>query len=330
MGKTIRNKKGQYAGSIGDGKTPPFSPTVSSSAKTVEREASPVSTVESVWEAYQSGLAGPHPFEVWEREPTFGICGQCGKNPQHEIHDTRPTDTADITRSPRYAPYADAVWNWTLAHGGISHSMGGTGYRQSVVARMHIEVCGINKNVSTPPQMSEQGEFAGTGEPYNIVEVSAATITCNCRFINRQTWIVAGEKSVNEIVFDVVNAGDTTQENIPEPGPLSEAPVASWWREEWLNTVADEDRDYAENVVVPALWKAHYAQKNIDPLGGRWFGRSEEDFQKIVWELTLQDLATDRPPRGYDIPRYRQLLAPWKGIPESGLDYGTMRKFQLS
>jgi hypothetical protein len=208
--------------------------------------------------------------------------------------------------------------------------MGGTGYRQSVIARMHLEVCGINKNVSTPPQISEQGEFAGTGQPYDIVEVSAANITCNCRFINRQPWIVSGNKSVNEIVFDVVNAGDTTQGSVPDPCSLADAPAPAWWKEEWLNSVAEEDKDYAENVVLPALWKAHYAQKNIDPLGGRWSGRSEEEFQKIVWELTLQDLASARLPRDYDIPRYRQLLAPWAGIPDSGLDYGTMRKFQLS
>ncbi len=217
-----------------------------------------IASVNQAWRAYQA-KPERHGFTPWAVDPSLGVCGECGKESGNEVHGWH---NALPSRDPRYLPYEDAMWRWTVSHGGIPSVYGGFETTKSIEVKMHLAFCGVDKTRSFPPKIEQISQFQDSGTDNVDADVSAARITCECGGLENVLWRLDQQQSVNEIVFEVVQQGDESF-SPPDRGEPEQAYAAAINKSLRAITAYDENKaetlEYFNTQVIPAIWNASYS-----------------------------------------------------------------------
>lgn len=143
------------------------------------------------------------PFPIYP-----SVCDECGKD-----KDSHSKKNADML------PYKEAVWKFMLEYGGPYNFYAGgpetKGYPKRKKVLKHVEVCGLNWEKISTPEMDRKEEFNGTfAESSSYVDIVLGYIICNCGEYKyskytweMQDWCVA-DKTLGEIIWLVVKAGE--------------------------------------------------------------------------------------------------------------------------
>jgi hypothetical protein len=230
-----------------------------------------------------------HTFQPWDEMPNLGVCGLCGKDTSNDLHST---DRGPLAQ-PQYAPYEDAIWAWTLRHGAVynySRNFGAT-----VLARMHLEICGLDREKSTAAAPATDWEFGDTENGNHQIEVIAASVTCNCGIIDGQQWRLAQNKTVGEVIFEVIRAGSTESTADPrldfEPILLPDSLLKAALNARSVSSHA-EPRDAVAKFReehLPLMWKAIAEYKADEPHSEQFYPTVEE-FRQNTWNLVAQNI----------------------------------------
>lgn len=256
-----------------------------------------ISSVNKAWEAYKAN-PGKHTYEPWPVDPSIGVCGVCGKEADANTH--IPAEVFPY-RDPRYLPYEDAMWKWTAANGGVPSNYGGLDSSASMMVRIHLTECGIDKTRSTLPRLDQVSEVTDTDAPNTTVDISAALITCECGAMKNIQWRLVQDKTVNEIVFEVVQKGDmaTPDVQMSEPDERLKLRIKQAV-EKAVSLQPDKEklRQLYTEKIIPALWKASYAGRLADHRFG-WGHRGDvtpdedEEMRKWAWVDVAGNLNND-------------------------------------
>jgi len=327
MSKPIRRKNGEFAGSIGDGKTPPPSSPATEVTET-EGDSAQADTVAAAWSAYKGQYVDEHKFSLWERNPALNVCEICGKDASNELHNISNPFAGSLSRDPRYSPYEAAIWSWTVRNGGISSYYGGLDEYKSARVSMHLEACGIDHGKSQAPHVTTIDEFGGTDSPADQVEVSLASVTCRCGAIENLPWRILGKRSVNEIVFEIVREGDMNEDTTVPMREPSEKYVK--WLKEAIDTASRRAgsplsaRKFIETELTPALYRAYYPFSKED---ARIWGRDEEQISEGTWDKVSHTIARmDKD----DLVAAKKLLAPFSKSEVKNMSFAEKRLYGLS
>jgi hypothetical protein len=225
----------------------------------------------------------PHVFTPWETDPTLGVCGRCGKDISHDQHTQRgaPSEYA------RYAPYKDALWAWTVENGGTRGSFG-MHFESTVVFGTHFRTCGIDDSASKPPHIQQMREFDGTDYPEREVDVSAATLTCNCGKLRNVRWVMPRQQTAGEIVYRIVQAGDTLTDT--RDRWAQENPTRTKYEDYVVAEVVKADPSLSEDDVRAALPEVleAFAHARAVEYGGNRYADEPGGFDKetaATWEI---------------------------------------------
>lgn len=145
-----------------------------------------------------------HTFTLWPNDPSLGVCATCGRTAGAGRHSAA---TSASTSLGTYLPYEEAIWAWMLAHGGIRSIYGGKDSYSTLAAKEHLESCSIDYSQSSTPEFTTVYEFNGTDADSIPVRVSAARLYCVCGDLRARIWVMDGDLTLGEIIFQVVSAG---------------------------------------------------------------------------------------------------------------------------
>ena len=241
-----------------------------------------------------------HPFAAWADAPGgILVCEACGKEDARGDH-LRPEDPTYLASDPRYASYEEAIFNWTVTHGGIPAFYGGLDERATVNALLHLELCALDIKKSAPPALSTKMEFADTFNDPEEIEVTAAKLTCKCCLIEGLEWSLPQVFTVGEIIFQVVKSGE---EGAVVPEPAEPSATASKRIDSSVSRLAKTAKDPVKSEkllranLVPALWRACYKFKvsQFASRSGEYVLGPSDISSSKVWDLASHFLADFKP-----------------------------------
>jgi hypothetical protein len=144
-----------------------------------------------------------HDYASWDKE--VDACTECGRRLEHPNH----TLAHGMDIPVAYRSYEDALWKWVLANGYMHSVYGGEDPFEKCETLKHLKTCQLNLSVSLLPRITNVEEFMDSDGPNKLVEVSAASLTCECGDIYNQNWVMPDNMTLGEIIFKVVKAGET-------------------------------------------------------------------------------------------------------------------------